>query len=53
MPAYDPAFTAASCFILRPGASGRLLLGFTLFLWLIILYHKRELMQAFQLKKAA
>ena len=38
MPAYDPAFTAASCFILRPGASGRLLWVFTLFLWLIILY---------------
>lgn len=34
MPAYDPAFTAASCFILRPGASGRLLWDFTLFLWL-------------------
>ena len=34
MPAYDPAFTAASCFILRPGASGRLLWVFTLFLWL-------------------
>ena len=47
MPAYDPAFTAASCFILRPGASGRSFWGFTLFLWLYltaILYALKRVM---------